>query len=171
MNKKHRFIQLMMVIILTAALSACMNRNDNNKQGMENQKNNMRNISTDENTGDNDNQDNQDNRLDIANEAADEVVKLPEVRRANVIVTDNNAYVAAVLEDGTNGKLTKDTEKKIADRVKSTDPDINNVFVSTNPDFVDRVQKYVDDVQAGKPVKGFFDEFSEMVQRLFPTQR
>ncbi|MDM5336182.1 YhcN/YlaJ family sporulation lipoprotein [Fictibacillus enclensis] len=168
MNKKNRFIQLMMVIVLTAALSACMNRNDNNKQGMENQKNNMRNISTDENTGDNENQD---NRLDVADEAADEVVKLPEVRRANVIVTDENAYVAAVLEDGTDGKLTKDTEKKIADRVKSTDPDINNVFVSTNPDFVDRVQKYVNDVQAGKPVKGFFEEFSEMVQRLFPTQR
>ncbi|WP_244520546.1 YhcN/YlaJ family sporulation lipoprotein [Fictibacillus solisalsi] len=168
MNKKHRFIQLMMVIILTAALSACMNRNDNNQQGMENRNKSMRNISTDENTGDNENRG---NRLDIANEAADEVAKLPEVRRANVIVTDNNAYVAAVLEDGTNGKLTKDTEKKIADRVKSTDPDINNVFVSTNPDFVDRVQKYVDDVQAGKPVRGFFDEFSEMVQRLFPTQR
>ncbi|MED2972423.1 MULTISPECIES: YhcN/YlaJ family sporulation lipoprotein [unclassified Fictibacillus] len=167
MNKKRNLIQFLVIVFMVAVLTACMNNRDN-KQGMDNQNRNMRNISTDENTGDNNNQD---NRLDVADEAADQVVQLPEVRQANVIVTGNNAYVAAVLEDGTNGKLTKETEKKIADRVKSTDPDIKDVFVSTNPDFVDRVQKYVNDVQAGKPVKGFFEQFSEMVRRLFPTQR
>ncbi|MGG1575424.1 YhcN/YlaJ family sporulation lipoprotein [Fictibacillus sp. NRS-1165] len=167
MNKKLNLIQFMVIVFMIAVLTACTNGRDN-KQGMDNANKNMRNISTDENTGNNENQD---NRLDVADEAADQVVQLKEVRQANVIVTDDNAYVAAVLEDGDNGKLTKQTEKKIADRVKSTDPDINDVFVSTNPDFFDRVQKYVNDIQAGKPVTGFVKEFSEMVRRLFPTQR
>ncbi|MBT2691210.1 YhcN/YlaJ family sporulation lipoprotein [Bacillus sp. ISL-47] len=109
-------------------------------------------------------------RMRVADKAAEKITAIPEVETANVIVTDNNAYVAARLDNG-NGKLTRDIEGKIADQVKSVDQDIDNVYVSVNPDFYDRMTGYTDDIRGGQPVEGFFDEFNETVRRIFPTQR
>lgn len=118
---------------------------------------------------DNDNQ-NDSPRMKVADKAADKITSIPEVESANVIVTDNNAYVAARLNDG-NGELTKDVEGKISDQVKAVDQDIDNVYVSVNPDFYDRMTGYSEDIRAGHPVEGFFDEFTETVRRIFPAQR
>ncbi|MCY9666360.1 YhcN/YlaJ family sporulation lipoprotein, partial [Paenibacillus alginolyticus] len=60
---------------------------------------------------------------------------------------------------------------QIAPKVRETDPTIQNVYVSTNPDFIDRINAYVRDVQEGRPVAGFVEEFNEMVQRIFPNAR
>ncbi|MGA9227560.1 MAG: YhcN/YlaJ family sporulation lipoprotein, partial [Mesobacillus sp.] len=85
--------------------------------------------------------------------------------------TDRAAYVAVVLSNDETGNVRKDLEKKISDRVKSTDSNIENVYVSSNPDFVDRMKDYGDKIQNGEPIRGLFDGFSEMVQRVFPTAR
>ncbi|WP_096154456.1 MULTISPECIES: YhcN/YlaJ family sporulation lipoprotein [Bacillus] len=111
----------------------------------------------------------QEPRMVVADKATDRVTDLAEVRTANVIVTNRNAYVAAVLDDGHSGQLTRDVENKIEKAVKQADPDINNVFVSVNPDFVDRMGNYSNDIQTGRPVTGFMDEFMETVRRVFPT--
>jgi spore cortex protein len=110
------------------------------------------------------------NRVAIANQAADKVIRIPGIRTANVLVTQRNAYVAAVLTD-TNAPLTREIESKIAEQVRSTDPTIQNVYVSTNPDFVNRVNTYVKDIQQGRPVSGFFEQFTELVRRIFPKAR
>jgi YhcN/YlaJ family sporulation lipoprotein len=113
----------------------------------------------------------QDVRIQVANEAANRVVNLVEVRRANVIVTNQNAYVAVMLNDNPKGDLTRDIEDKIAREVKATDDNIDNVYVSTNPDFLDRMNDYGYRIQQGEPVQGLFDEFSELVRRVFPNAR
>lgn len=110
-------------------------------------------------------------RLAVSSEAANKISQLPEVRRANVIVTNRNAYVAAVLEDNYKGQLTREVENKVANQVRSTDPSIQNVYVSTNPDFVNRMNTYSTDIQQGRPVAGLFEEFNEMVRRVFPNPR
>ena len=107
-------------------------------------------------------------KMQVADKAADRVADLKEVDRANVIVTDNNAYVAAKLANNVGDKLTNKIEKKISNRVKSVDRDIDNVYVSVNPDFYNRMTGYSSDIRAGKPVSGFFDEFSRSVRRAFP---
>jgi spore cortex protein len=117
------------------------------------------------------NMNNNENRMEVADEAADKVANLEEVRTANCIVTDQNAYVAVILDNNPKGEVTRDIENKIARAVKSTDPDIQNVYVSTNPDFVDRITDYGDKIQQGRPVQGLFEEFNEMVRRVFPTAR
>jgi YhcN/YlaJ family sporulation lipoprotein len=106
------------------------------------------------------------NRVEIAKQAAFKVVRIPGVRTANVLVTQRNAYVAAVLAD--NIQFSREMENIIAKQVRAADPNIKNVYVSTNPDFVNRVNTYVKDVQQGRPVSGFFEEFNRMVQRIFP---
>ncbi|PAK39937.1 lipoprotein YhcN, partial [Bacillus licheniformis] len=55
--------------------------------------------------------------------------------------------------------------------VKETDNNINNVFVSANPDFVDRMRNYGDRIQNGEPIEGLFEEFGETINRIFPNQR
>ena len=110
-------------------------------------------------------------RLEVADEAADQIAELDEVERANVIVTNQNAYVAVVLRDGAKGEVTDRIENNIANQVKATDPDIQNVYVSSNPDFVDRMKDYGERISEGDPIEGLFEEFNEMVRRVFPNER
>lgn len=112
---------------------------------------------------------NEESRIQIANEGATKIAELNSVKKANVLVTKRNAYVAAVLEN--DQQLTRDIEDQIANQVKATDPNIQNVYVSTNPDMMDRFNTYVLDVQQGRPVAGFVEQFNEIVSRIFPNAK
>ncbi len=122
-------------------------------------------------TNRNTNVNNNDYRMRVADKAAKRIVDMPEVDQANVIVTDNNAYVAAKLANNAGDRLEKNVEKKISDVVKSTDRNIHHVYVSVNPDFYTRTTSYANDIRNGRPVAGFFDEFNTLVHRIFPTVR
>lgn len=119
---------------------------------------------------------------EVAEEAADKITeKVKEIDRAFVITTDNNAYVAANLDadnrnqTGNNNndsdELTDEVKDEIAKIVQSVNDDIDNVYVSTNPDFLNLANDYADDVDNGKPIEGFFDQFGTMFERLFPENR
>lgn len=112
-----------------------------------------------------------DPRLEVADEASKRITDLNEVKSSNVLVTNRNAYVAAVLEGPENTELSKEVEEKIANQVRQADSNIRNVYVSVNPEFVDRMEGYTNDINQGRPIAGIFDEFTEMVQRIFPTRR
>ena len=137
-------------------------RNNNDGFNVNNRNNNRMNV--------NNRNDNQ-NRMAVADKAADKIVSMREVDQANVIVTDNNAYVAAKLTNHNGNKIEKDIENKISDIVKSTDQNIDNVYVSVNPDFYERTTSYANDIRNGRPIAGFFDEFNTLVRRTFPTER
>jgi spore cortex protein len=128
------------------------------------------------------NHDNNTNRYDVAEEAADLIVKkIDVIDNAYVITTDNNAYVAAALDTNQNGRnldrnqngdeLTEDVKDKISAIVKSVDHNIDHVYVSTNPDFMDLANNYANDVNRGKPVEGLFEEIGNMIERVFPQNR
>lgn len=106
----------------------------------------------------------------LAKKEADKVASLDEVKSAYVMTTDQNAYVAVVLEGNTNEKVSKDLEKKISDQVKSQNGNINNVYISTNPDFTDRMRNYADKAENGKPIEGLGEEIGEMLRRVFPNR-
>jgi YhcN/YlaJ family sporulation lipoprotein len=106
-------------------------------------------------------------KMRVADKAADRIAAMPEVRDVNVIVTDDNAYVAAQLGEGV--ELTHVVERKIADQVKAVDQDIDDVYVSANPDFYDRMTSYSNDLRNGEPMEGLFEEFTESVRRMFPS--
>lgn len=152
------------------------------------------------NDGNRNNQMNNNNsKYDVSKEAADRITdEVKDIDRAYVLTTENNAYVAANLDtDGTkrdkentgnnngdnmnnnnNGNMnnegdevTDDVKQQISKIVKSVDNNIDNVYVSTNPDFLDLTGNYVDQMDNGKPVRGFFDQFGNMVERLFPQDK
>ncbi|MGO4111105.1 YhcN/YlaJ family sporulation lipoprotein [Paenibacillus sp. YAF4_2] len=182
-------------------------------------------------------------KMEMSDEIAKRIVALNTVKSANVMLTDNNAYVAVSFEDhvndlsaksisrtnrsymtspitdtnrsmngtyGANGKygmngmngtygmnpamnghgttsnnsngmrglsMTNTGESQLTDKIKSDiaaevkriHPSIQNVYVSANPDFVDRMTSYMGDVRLGHPIQGFVSEFNAMVERIFPA--
>lgn len=73
--------------------------------------------------------------------------------------------------DDNGDKLTDETKQKISDIVKSVDGDIDNVYVSTNPDFLDLVTNYADQADNGEPIEGLFDQMGNMIERVFPQDK
>lgn len=128
----------------------------------------------------------------VSEEAADRIVdQMDDIDQAYVLMTNRNAYVAALLDtdraqermdDQTNYDiaentteeghiLTDDVKNKISEIVQSVDSNIDNVYITTNPDFADLINNYMADVDAGKPVRGFFDQFGNMIERIFPQNK
>lgn len=112
---------------------------------------------------------NEDNRIQIAKEAAAKITEVDSVKQANVLVTKRNAYVAAILKN--DQQLSREIEDQIANKVRAADSNIQNVYVSTNPELADRFNTYVHDVQQGRPVAGFVEQFKEIVARVFPNPK
>lgn len=116
------------------------------------------------------------NEYEVADKAADRIAnEVESIDRAYVLTTDNNAYVAAELNEGTkengnNGEVSEKVKKQVTKAVKAENKDIDNVYVSTNPDFVNLTTGYRNDIENGEPIEGFFDQFGEMIQRVFPNQ-
>ena len=112
-----------------------------------------------------------DNNFTLSDDIANRVAGLKEVKSANVLLTNHTAYVAAVLNNDEGGNVSTKVENKIADTVRGVDKTVDRVYVSTNPDFVDRVTRYANDVGKGRPVTGFGKQFGELVNRIFPNPR
>jgi len=85
---------------------------------------------------------------------------------------DNNTTRGMTNRDQDHGEeLTDDVKQEIKEIVQSVDRNIDNVYVSTNPDFADLTNNYVNDFNDGKPVRGMFNQLGNMIERLFPQNR
>jgi YhcN/YlaJ family sporulation lipoprotein len=112
-------------------------------------------------------------RIQLSEKVANKISAMPGIASAFVMMTDHNAYVA-VQEDphmmrAHSLPLTEAMKDKIADQVKAVTLSTENVYVSTNPDFVQRMKGYASDVSNGHPIQGFLAEFNAMVERIFPA--
>ena len=107
----------------------------------------------------------------VADLAAKKIIHLAEVDHANVIVNDNNAYVAVKMERSSQNKLTSDLENKIAQRIKAADREVDNVYISVNPDFYDQMNTYSRVIRKGRSTSGFLDAFSNTIRRVFPNAK
>ncbi|HLR72042.1 MAG TPA: YhcN/YlaJ family sporulation lipoprotein [Pseudogracilibacillus sp.] len=73
--------------------------------------------------------------------------------------------------DVESDEVTDEVKNRIADIVQDVDNDIDNVYVTTSPDFVDLTENYVNDMNDGKPVRGFFDQIGNTIERIFPQNK
>ncbi len=110
----------------------------------------------------------QDEQYKVSKKAAKRITsKMDNIDNAYVLTMGNNAYVAAKVKDN-KGKMSDKIKEDIAKLVKSEEYNIDYVYVSTNPDFVNLTTDYADDMANGDPVEGFFDQMGNMIQRIFP---
>ncbi|HLS67663.1 MAG TPA: YhcN/YlaJ family sporulation lipoprotein [Pseudogracilibacillus sp.] len=84
---------------------------------------------------------------------------------------DNVRHDMMGKRDVESDEVTDEVKNQIADIVQEVDNNIDNVYVSTNPDFFDLSENYVNDVDAGKPVRGFFDQIGNTIERIFPQNK
>lgn len=168
MNIKHLLLAAGLVTVITGCNNNAAD-NDHNTAMNErpitnNGVNNIQNVRYNTNT-------NTIPNIDLADEVADKVTDLKEIERAVVLKTDENAFVAVELEGDKEGEVTNEIEEKVADSVRKVDKDVDNVYVSSNPDFYDRMTGYGEEIEQGNPISGFFNEFTETVRRVFPNYR
>ncbi len=167
MNAK-RGILLISMLSMSLIFAGCNNKDNKGTVGTNNTHDGVQNVRYNEpNTNDMTNVNNTNNHMVLADQAAQKVTNVNDVKAASVIVTDNNAFVAVVLQN--DQKLTDKLQKKISDAVRATDSSIDHVYVSANPDFIDHMDNYTNKLRNGKPVVGLFEEFSKMTQRVFPN--
>ncbi|MBM7569228.1 YhcN/YlaJ family sporulation lipoprotein [Paenibacillus sacheonensis] len=68
------------------------------------------------------------------------------------------------------GDAASAIKDQIAKEIKQMAPQIKNVYVSANADFVERMSAYMSDYKSGKPIQGYIAEFNAMVERIFPAR-
>ncbi|WP_053419030.1 YhcN/YlaJ family sporulation lipoprotein [Viridibacillus arvi] len=167
-----KILQLSMVVLLMGSLAACgtsktSNETATNETAKEETTNKGNETVKEEETTTEKTPTNNEHKLELADDVADKIAEMKEVEKANVIVTNKNAYVAVTLKKGVNGD--KAVEDKIADQARAANAEFKNVYVSLNPDFVKEMTQYGEKIRANEPVEGFFEEFSNTVKRVFPN--
>lgn len=113
-------------------------------------------------------------RMEMDQRTARAIADLDGVDSAWVLLTEKNAYVAVNLDNTLHIRAKEDMDDqlkdRIADKVKDMNPKIRNVFISANPDFVERLRGYGEKVDNGEPIRGLILEFNRTVERLFPSR-
>lgn len=69
----------------------------------------------------------------------------------------------------TTAELPQQLKNKIANKIKQFAPEIENVYVSADPEFTERMGTFARGIENGHPVRAITNEFREMTDRLFPT--
>ena len=168
----NKIVQITMGLLLVTSLVGCGTSNKNDNANDNKEDDTVTQETTDTNTDqatENGANQNEDPKFELADDVADKIAEMDEVESANVIVTDNNAYVGVVLKEGV--EESDDLKSKIADQAKATNGNFNNVYVSSNPDFAEQVTEYGDKIRANEPVEGLFEGFSDTVNRVFPEAK
>lgn len=111
-------------------------------------------------------------RMEMDRVTASAIANLEGVESAWVLLTEKNAYVAVRLADSAHIRAKSGIDDQLKDRivaeVREMNPKIRNVFVSANPEFVERLREYGEKTDNGEPIRGLILEFNRSVERLFP---
>lgn len=176
----NKILQVSMTLLLISSLVGCgtANNDDNNANNDNNDVTTNETVDTNtanDETGTDTNEDNGtngnngDQQLELADDVASKIAEMEEVESANVIVTNNNAYVGVLLKEGVNEN--DNLKSKIADQAKATNGNFDNVYVSTNPDFAQEITEYGDKIRANEPVEGLMEGFTDTINRVFPEAK
>jgi spore cortex protein len=114
---------------------------------------------------------NQTYRMHVDENAEAQVKMLNEVQSATVITVQRKAYVAVVLENGDTDGVPGDLKEKISQQIQVTDESIEDVYVSSNADFVISMEDYREQLQSGRPIVGLTEDFNETIEGIFPDSR
>lgn len=79
------------------------------------------------------------------------------------------------IENGTEaGRVTDNVTQQVKDQVtdviKKTAPNIRNVYVSNDSDFVSRVGSYATESRGGSALQDMISDFQTMIDRVFPSR-
>lgn len=91
------------------------------------------------------------------------LLDMEEVIDTNVIISNNNAFVAVVLQQ--RQKLTSKMKNQITNQVKKNHPQINHVYISENPHFIQQMSEFSTRLKRGD--QNVMDDFNQMLNDYF----
>lgn len=65
--------------------------------------------------------------------------------------------------------LSEELKSRIAGAVREMYPQIAHIYISANPEFVGRMNAYMNDALLGYPAQNYLMEFNAMAERVFPA--
>lgn len=98
---------------------------------------------------------------------------VPGVNGATVVVSGDTAYVGVDVDTANTANNTQNItqiKKQCADKVRATDPNVKQVTVSADADFLQRIQMINQGIRQGTPVESFRNELTQMVKRITPER-
>jgi len=110
------------------------------------------------------------NNVELSRRIADRVEDIQGVNKAYVLISGNTAIVGVDMDNNAEGQVTRNLKQKIEKAVKRVDNDIDNVSVTADPDLLTRIQNMFEDMDKGNPIRGFTDEFQEILRRITPIR-
>jgi spore cortex protein len=126
------------------------------------------------NTGNNNGNNTGNNTGNTDTRQADDIARACEqvqgVDNATAVVTGNTAYVGIDMETNIRNVNQSDIKREVANRVRATGNNINTVYVSAEPDFMNRLRNVGNGVRNGKGGNTFTTELNDMVQRITPAR-
>lgn len=128
-------------------------------------------------------------KVEMSKKIADRITKMNGVKSAHVLMSGNDAYVAVTTKDksnmsahsntggrrmmanntGTAAEVPSQLKQAITKEVKKAAPNCKNVYVSSDGNFVNHMSEFSNMALSGHPIRGLTTEFTDMVNRLFPT--
>jgi len=184
MIKRFKGISIIFLIILmVSAISIGCQTEDNNdtdeNNDMETEDNNMNEEDINENMNDEDATDpnnndegmtDQDQNMDIDNDAlANSIVEMDGINDATVVTMDEVALVGIDINGEEN--ISDDMKQEIETKIKEEDSNINEVYVSNEPDLFERINTISNDVRGGNPIEDFSDDIAEIIDRITPGNK
>jgi YhcN/YlaJ family sporulation lipoprotein len=100
---------------------------------------------------------------------AAKIRQISDIDRAQVVLTDQNAWVGIRLKGQVEGSLTDEKKTEVSDLVKQEDSSVKTVYVTSDADMVERLESIGTEIASGKPVGGFAAELEEMGRRITPS--
>jgi len=99
---------------------------------------------------------------------------LPNVKKAYVLLAGRRAYVG--IEENRHAGMKAEAidvrpemKNQLIGRVKSASAEIQQVYVTTNREYLDRMKIYSKAAQSGHSAKEFLAEFNALAARIFPA--
>lgn len=104
--------------------------------------------------------------------------RVPGVNDATVVISGNTAYVGVDTAAGSNGRNVaygnannvSTIKQQCARNIRTANPQIQKVYVSTDANFLNRLRRVGDGVQNGTAVDSFRDELNGLVRGLMPEK-
>jgi YhcN/YlaJ family sporulation lipoprotein len=104
--------------------------------------------------------------MEMANRVADIATDVPGVDDAVVVVISNLALVGITLNREERAGNEVEVKRQVAERIEDREPSIVNAYVSANPDIIRQLKEISRGVTKGEPISGFFDQLTEVLQRM-----
>ncbi|MGD7046121.1 YhcN/YlaJ family sporulation lipoprotein [Jeotgalibacillus proteolyticus] len=107
--------------------------------------------------------------LEVSEEAAAGIAQIEGVEDAWVVVSNHKAFVAIDLENRNTEEVPEEVKSNVTSEIKSSGLEgIDHVYISSDPDFRDRLSQFGERVRDGESAEGLAEEFKGTVERMFP---